>query len=93
MNKINSLKIQNSEIFYTNYLVTKIILCGIIVSHREGLSPQKKPILILKIRDSTGLCSVVLYDSPFWKDIEKFQKEKCYVKISGEVKCQGTYRF
>jgi hypothetical protein len=39
------------------------MLCGIIVSYKEGLSVTKKPIRIIKLKDSTGICCLQLFNT------------------------------
>lgn len=59
--QVQKLKIRYDDITLDNKIINKIMLCGVIVSFREGLSPTKKPIRILKFKDSTGICTIQLF--------------------------------
>lgn len=72
----HSFKIHYDDITYDNKIVNKIMLCGIIVSFREGLSPTKKPIRIIKLKDSTGVCVLQLFESKEWDMIPELVKGK-----------------
>lgn len=51
-------------------LVNKVALCGQIISYREELSPQKKLMKILSVRDCSGLVlrGIQLYHGhDFWE--------------------------
>ena len=59
--QVQKLKIRYDDITLDNKIINKIMLCGVIVSFREGLSPTKKPNRILKFKDSTGICTIQLF--------------------------------
>ncbi len=59
--QVQNFKIKYDDITLDNKIVNKIMLCGVILSYREGLSPTKKPIRILKFKDSTGICSLQVF--------------------------------
>ncbi len=37
------------------------MLCGYIVSYKDGFSPTKKPLRIIKFKDSTGISTLQVF--------------------------------
>lgn len=61
--QVQSFKIHYDDIIYDGKLLNKFMLCGIVISFKEGLSPTKKPIRIVKLKDSTGICTLQLFNN------------------------------
>lgn len=59
--QVQNLAIHYDDIILENKIISKIMLCGFIISYKDGLSPTKKPIRIIKLKDSTGICTVQLF--------------------------------
>jgi hypothetical protein len=59
--QVQQFKIHYDDITYDKYIIDRFMLCGIIISYRETLSVMKKLIRVLKLKDSTGICSLQVF--------------------------------
>lgn len=66
-NQVQQLRLHFDDVKLENKIINKFLVCGIIVSYRDGLSPLKKPIRIIKLKDSTGVCQLQMFESKEWE--------------------------
>lgn len=53
--------IRYDDVVYEGAIMSKFLILGMIVSCRDGLSPTKKPIKIIRFKDATGCCSLQVF--------------------------------
>lgn len=82
----NRVRMVYDDTYYQNCPVNRVMLIVQIMQYEKGQSPRGMATINLKVKDSTGRCTVAFYHS---EQLEQLCKSDEYMKIGVKIKCAG----